>query len=427
MIFGDGFGHWATTRRRSSTKRLKAANRGSFLLPLFVQLSLLHMSPFTRNFIFSNRPYYRVARHAAFWLVWAVFFGIIYANKPSGSGGDVLVMIHSYPLSFIEAVIFTPNHVMFSYLIMYFLLPRYLLEGRYLAFVVGIIGAIVLTQAVAFFSTSLLIAWVRDWLQLPQPSRNFYFALMAGLRGGMTVGGFAATIKLMKYWYQKQQDNQQLTQQNLTNELQLLKSQLHPHFLFNTLNNLYALTLRNSPQSPELVLQLSELLSYMLYGCNAPKVALVQELAMLHNYIALERMRYGERLDVSVIISGDVDGKLIAPLLLLPFVENAFKHGTSEQLDQAWISLDLTIREQALKFKLINGRNPDVPVRANGEGIGLQNVRKRIMLLYPGQYDLTLVNEEESFMVTLILTLETVAPEKLVLVATSEQIVDPAS
>jgi sensor histidine kinase YesM len=385
------------------------------------------MSPFTRDFIFSKRPRYRVARHVAFWLAWAVFFGLIYASKPNGPNGNVLLMIHSYTLSFIEAIIFMPNHVLFSYLIMYFLLPRYLLKGRYWAFVVGIIGAIVLTQTVAYFSTSLLIAWVRDWLHLPQPARNFYFALMAGLRGGMTVGGFATTIKLMKYWYQKQQDNQQLTQQNLTNELQLLKSQLHPHFLFNTLNNLYALTLRNSPQSPELVLKLSELLSYMLYGCNAPKVALAQELAMLHHYIALERMRYGDRLDVSVTISGDVEGKRIAPLLLLPFVENAFKHGTSEQLDQAWISLDLTVRDQALKFKLINGRNPDVPVRANAEGIGLQNVRKRLTLLYPGQYDLTLVSEEESFLVTLMLTLETIAPEKPALVARSQPVVVPAS
>jgi sensor histidine kinase YesM len=339
----------------------------------------------------------------------------------------MLVMIHSYTLSFIEAIIFTPNHMMFSYLIMYFLLPRYLLKGKYWAFLVGLIGAIVLTQTVAYFSTSLLIAWVRDWLHLPQPSRNFYYALMAGLRGGMTVGGFAATIKLMKYWYQKQQDNQQLTQQNLTNELHLLKSQLHPHFLFNTLNNLYALTLRNSTQSPELVLKLSELLSYMLYGCNAPKVALAQELAMLQNYIALERMRYGDRLDVSVTISGDWEGKLIAPLLLLPFVENAFKHGTSEQLDQAWISLDLTVRDQALKFKLINGRNPDALVRANGEGIGLQNVRKRLTLLYPGQYDLTLVSEEESFQVTLMLTLETMAPQKPAMAATFEHLVAPAS
>lgn len=385
------------------------------------------MSPFTHNFVFSNRPCYRVARHAAFWLAWAVFFGLIYANKPSGSNGDMLVMIHSYTLSFIEAIIFTPNHMMFSYLIMYFLLPRYLLKGKYWAFLVGLIGAIVLTQTVAYFSTSLLIAWVRDWLHLPQPSRNFYYALMAGLRGGMTVGGFAATIKLMKYWYQKQQDNQQLTQQNLTNELHLLKSQLHPHFLFNTLNNLYALTLRNSTQSPELVLKLSELLSYMLYGCNAPKVALAQELAMLQNYIALERMRYGDRLDVSVTISGDWEGKLIAPLLLLPFVENAFKHGTSEQLDQAWISLDLTVRDQALKFKLINGRNPDALVRANGEGIGLQNVRKRLTLLYPGQYDLTLVSEEESFQVTLMLTLETMAPQKPAMAATFEHLVAPAS
>lgn len=247
---------------------------------------------------------------------------------------------------------------------------------------------------------------MRQYLGLPAPSVSFYFSLLAGLRGGLTVGGFAVAIKLMKYWYQKNRDNQLLIQQNLQAELALLKSQVHPHFLFNTLNNLYALTLTNSPKSPEVVLKLSSLLTYMLYDCNPAKVLLAKEVDLLRDYIVLEKLRYEERLDISVSISGEVQGKLIAPLLLLPFLENSFKHGVSEQLDQAWISLDVSVRANTLKFKLINSKPLSESPKPNPEGIGLQNVRKRLELIYPNQYELLLLNEEETFMVVLTLQLE---------------------
>ncbi|WP_332369013.1 histidine kinase [Spirosoma telluris] len=182
--------------------------------------------------------------------------------------------------------------------------------------------------------------------------------MMAGMRGATTIGGFAAAIKLVKIWYLKQQAYEQIDKEKLQAELQLLKSQVHPHFLFNTLNNLYALTLHKSDHSPAVVLKLSELLSYMLYECNASEVPLQKEIAFMRNYIGLEQLRYGDRLDMSVTISGDYPTKLIAPLLLVPFLENAFKHGTSEQLEQAWMHIDLSVQGNQLKFKVINSREP---------------------------------------------------------------------
>lgn len=180
---------------------------------------------------------------------------------------------------------------------------------------------------------------------------------------------------------------------------------MHPHFLFNTLNNLYALTLRKADNSPAVVLKLSELLSYMLYDCNAPEVSLEKEIAFMQNYIGLEQLRYGDRLDMSVQISGDYPHKPIAPLLLVPFLENAFKHGTSEQLEQAWMHLDLSVQGTTLKFKLINSREATEQDESPVGGIGLHNVRKRLQLLYPDRYDLRVVAETETFMVALTLEL----------------------
>jgi len=196
-------------------------------------------------------------------------------------------------------------------------------------------------------------------------------------------------------------------QQSAVAELKLLKAQLHPHFLFNTLNNLYSHILEYSPKSPEIVLQLSTLLRFMIYESNIPKIPLAKEMELLQNYISLEQLRYGDRLDVSVNVSGEIEKYQIAPLLLLPFLENAFKHGTSKQIDQCWISLDLSMEGDMLCFKLINSIDPHSKEDlTNNKGIGLFNVIRRLQLLYKDKYQFDTVRLEEVFVVNLTLTLE---------------------
>jgi LytS/YehU family sensor histidine kinase len=274
-----------------------------------------------------------------------------------------------------------------------------------------LVMATLLSAAVSYAITICIVTPFRESMGLVTPHSNFYYGLMSGLRGGLQTGGFAATIKLMKHFYFKQRDNQQLLQEKLTAELQLLKSQVHPHFLFNTLNNLYSLTLTKSDQAPEIVMKLSGLLRYMLYECNTQKVPLLKELSMLNDYIELEKLRYGPRLDMSVSIRGELENKQIAPLLLLPFVENSFKHGASEMLDQAWINLDIAVKADTLKLKLVNSK-PDssLPLtqkNSHSAGIGLMNVKKRLALIYPGLHELKLTGEEDTFIVNLGLILET--------------------
>lgn len=212
----------------------------------------------------------------------------------------------------------------------------------------------------------------------------------------------AVAIKLLKYWYTNQKAQQILIQEKLAGELKFLKTQIHPHFLFNTLNNLYALTLKKSDKAPGTVLKLSELINYMLYECKSDDVVLSKEIKFIRNYVDIEKMRYGDKLDVDIRVSGEVGDRKIAPLIILPFVENCFKHGASEDLQQSWVKITIDSHADHIVIKVENSKASDngkQPIR--DEGIGIQNVKRRLDLLYPGKYELKIMNGEETFLIIL--------------------------
>ncbi|AXY78748.1 two-component system sensor protein [Paraflavitalea soli] len=229
--------------------------------------------------------------------------------------------------------------------------------------------------------------------------------MLAGLRGAITIGGMAAAIKLMKHWYVKEQRNLQLQKEKAEAQLQLLKAQVHPHFLFNTLNNIYSHTQGVAPVAAQLVMGLSDMLRFMLYECNQPLVPLSKELTMIRDYISLEKIRYDERFDIHLDIPSGADHLYIAPLLLLPLVENCFKHGASNMLEQPWLNLQIHLKEDLMEMRLMNGKAKEKKQGPNF-GIGIENVRKRLQLLYPDRHTLKIMNEEEVFVVTLTLQLE---------------------
>lgn len=189
-------------------------------------------------------------------------------------------------------------------------------------------------------------------------------------------------------------------------ELKLLRAQIHPHFLFNTLNNLYGLTLEKSDLAPELVLKLSALMDYMLYECNHPKVSLANELKHLQNYLEIERIRYGDKLQLDFRQKGETEKLEIAPMLLLAFFENAFKHGVSKSIQKPFVSISVKIQQEHFKLTIKNSRNPnDARQETYTQGIGLSNVRKRLELIYPNAYQLDINPKENTFEVTLELKL----------------------
>ncbi len=187
------------------------------------------------------------------------------------------------------------------------------------------------------------------------------------------MAGYGSMIVLFKYWAKKQKEFLNAEKEKVSVELQLLKAQVHPHFLFNTLNNIYSFSLQNSKETPQMILKLSSFLSYILYDCKNNQILFENEIEIMKNYIDLEKERY-EKLEVSLNFEGDLKNKWIAPLLLI--LENAFKHGTSEQLERTWLSMEVYVKQNLFRCKILNSKNENVLPSAKGIGIG--NVKRRL-------------------------------------------------
>jgi sensor histidine kinase YesM len=360
-------------------------------------------------FIFSNETKYRLQRHLVFWLFWWLSQGILYAFVPSNSP---LTYSEKIPQSMLNSILYLPTHIFLSYSLMYFVIPMYVVKQKYGATAIWTILLMVATASLAAFITIVIIPPVNSFV-LParllkssgQKNDSFYIALLAGLRGALTVGGLAAAIKLTKHWYVEGQRNLQLQKENMQSQLQVLKAQIHPHFLFNTLNNIYSYTQHTSPTASKMVMGLSDILRYMLYECNQQLTPLSNEFRMIEEYINLEKIRYGNKLELHIDFPEQAGEYTIAPLLLLPLVENCFKHGISNILEHPWLNMSVTLENNWMTMNLVNSKALQAQSSLSS-GIGIENVRRRLDLLYPNKYELTINNEEEIFIVKLKLKLE---------------------
>lgn len=214
--------------------------------------------------------------------------------------------------------------------------------------------------------------------------------------------GSAIAIKLLKIWIEQQNEKHNIEKENLQSELNVLKAQLHPHFLFNTMNNLYALSLEESSKTSEGIAKISDLLRSVLYECNDAEYELEKEIKLIDNFIELEMMRHSALLKISFNKNGDFNNIKIAPMLLFTLVENCFKHGKMNNPDDSWVKLDLLSKGNSIIFEAINSKQNGLKKeKDNHEGIGLSNLKKRLDLLYPGRYKFTISDEKDSFKVHL--------------------------
>lgn len=347
----------------------------------------------TRHFTIANS---RVLTHILFWVGYMALYTGVHAD-----GGERFL---HYFLGELEGL---PAAILVAYVNLYVLFPFFFARRKYLLYVAGALlvlfaGAIVTrvmeengdpffyarTGADYFYSHTIdpIFTWSR------------IFKTMTWLLSPVLL--LTLVIRIFQQSFMQEQQQQELAKEKLAAELDYLKAQIHPHFLFNTLNNLYALTLEASPVAPAVVLKLSGLVSYMLYDSQAGEIALEKEIAHIRNYMELETLRYGNRLDVSLNVSGETGEKMIAPLLLVPFVENAFKHGVSNETDNVWVTIDLKVKNGWLQMKVENSAG-DHPKTGDKSGIGLQNVNKRLQLLYPQLHELVTQKEAGRYMVDL--------------------------
>ena len=304
-------------------------------------------------------------------------------------------------------IISLPLKIAAGYTLIYFLAPRYLLKKKYLAFSIGLVIYVCLfaflrrlTDVFLVYPIVILYPDQTDFWNIGAMFRNLIYVY--------PVVGLGSAIYFVIHWAINFQRSQELEKQKLEAELKMLKSQINPHFLFNSINNIYALALEKSSKTPDALLKLSELLHSMLYECAGDKIALEKEVQLIHSYLNLEKLRYGDKVDIFFKVRGDTDNFQISPLLLVPLVENSFKHGVSESIDTCWVNLDLEVTNDELIFHVKNSKVQNINGKVSTEkhGIGLDNLSKRLSLEYRDGSELTTQENEESFEVRLKLSHE---------------------
>ncbi|PWV49053.1 sensor histidine kinase [Chitinophaga sp. S165] len=328
--------------------------------------------------------------HLLFWLVYVLYQAVSYNWENTDSLDFVLppqVLVVSIPVTIIAA-----------YLNLYVLLPLFYYRRQYIRYAFAILLLLLLSGlSMRYLTHTYILPWekLHNPVRYAQENKHFWIPVRILRMALQTypVIAFTTLLQLMYRAFHQEKDLRELEKEKYSAEIAFLKAQINPHFFFNTLNSLYALTLKGSDLASKVVLHLSQLMRYMIYDAGADKVLLKHDIDHIGNYIKIEQMRFADRLDLSFNYSGDIEHKMIAPLLLLPLVENAFKHGIEE--DAGWVTIHLKVTGNRLFLKVENSYPKNI--KTSGNGLGLRNVKRRLELIYPGQYQLQLNRTEESF------------------------------
>ncbi|MDT7831781.1 histidine kinase [Flavobacteriaceae bacterium S356] len=299
-----------------------------------------------------------------------------------------------------------PAQMAAAYFLCYYQLPRQIFKKKYLSFVASLLVSAFVFSVLArlaiiyiaepFIRTDFEEETVLEVLSDPYYLLTVYVPVVYSFPLIMFV------IKIVKGRQKEKNELTVLQKEKATTELNFLKAQIHPHFLFNTLNNLYSLTIDKSDLAPEVVIKLSEILDYMIYECADPKVSVSKVQTLIQHYIDLEKLRYGEQLDL--VFDCDIDDPTteIAPLILLPLVENAFKHGASKDLDAPKVHISLEVQKEALHFTIFNTKSVLVAQKeTDKKGIGSSNIKRRLDLIYPNAHTLKIDDKVDSYFVAL--------------------------
>ena len=325
--------------------------------------------------------------HALFWIMYYFFLCLVFYNA---------YQIHDF-IFFVQLILFMPFSAALVYVNFYILIPYFLYRKKYFYYALllslSLFGAAFIDQLLKQLYAHFGSKWFAFTAEL-----NFQ-NLFSEAISLFYLSGFTTAVKLSKDWIQNQQLMKEKEKQYLETELNFLKAQIQPHFFFNTLNNLYSLTLKKSDQAPEIVLKLSALMSYMLYESNTPKVSLSKEITYLQNYLDLEKLRFGQRLVVTFEMEGQIEEVNIPPMILILFLENSFKHGVKNNLNKIHIAISLRVADGFLFFGV---KNPVGDNTSTGNaGIGLKNAKRRLDLLYGDNYHLDLSEKQNEFIVSL--------------------------
>ena len=334
-----------------------------------------------------------VSIHLLFWI--GVWFFYVYFFSYNSTDANFVTWF---------SIFLIPVTMITTYFVVYYLIPNYLLCKKYFLFTLYSIYTLIISTWLILMTifASLLFLSNLNIDKMPPMSRNYIFVLILVYLIVLLV----SFVNLLSHNFETESKNRELqntileTQLQIKDqELQYVKKQIHPHFLFNTLNTIYGFALKQSTNTPEIILKLSNLLDYILYQVNKPKVSLEKEIMHLQEYIDLERIRFQDTLKINFSSDRINNEKLVPPMLLIPFVENAFKHGN---LINGFLQIDIqiSVKDDSLNFMIKNTVKKEADEKSK-TGIGLENIKKRLDLIYPDAYRLKIDLIEEWYQVDL--------------------------
>jgi len=290
------------------------------------------------------------------------------------------------------------NYLIAAFIINYLLLPKYFYKRKYLEFGISVLLVVLVSiLAEEFWLEKMLFPNTRKGDNVP----GIVFSYMYLMPILMVFVGFKFAWDLQT----RERQIEKMQSAVAESQLQFLNSQINPHFLFNNLNNLYSYALENSPKTPKIILELSSILRYMLYDCREKYVPLEKEVKSLNDFIKLQSLQIEERGDINFECTGDLQNQRIAPLILIVFVENCFKHSTSSMTERINIDISLHGEDNKVIMECANGYSQSQNIESLSNGIGLENVKKRLELVYPEDHKLEISDDNNVFKVHLEIAL----------------------
>ncbi len=342
----------------------------------------------------------RIALHILFW-VFVLFLAPLVADSSIVEVWQSLVF----------RGVGLPTKMIATYFLAYYLIPKYFQKEKYFQFIVYFIISSFLFCVIYRFNNVQIaerLAGAEGYKERLWEIVTYYDETILGYIGRV----YSVTIpfifiKMLRSRGVEKRRVEQLEKEKVDAELNFLKAQIHPHFLFNTLNNLYALTIKKSDHAPDVVAKLSEMLDYMLYQCKEERVLVSKEITLLQNYLDLEKLRYGERLQLKFEHKIDDHTAQIAPLVLISIIENAFKHGVSGAIQQPMVEISISVKEGVSYIRVYNSKSEISQTDEMGykKGIGETNVKRQLELIYPDRYEWNYEESSTSYEVNLTIRL----------------------
>lgn len=334
-----------------------------------------------------------IVYHSVFWIGYFIFNTLRWG-----------FYFDDYLYSLKSNIVEFPIHLVLVYFNIYFLLRKIFPKSLplYIFYFLSSIFIMSLVRIILTYGLVTTDVWRESTIPVESPFGFNY--ILAVYIGELYLVGLVTSIYLIIALYTSKKNTIELQQRNHETELAFLRSQVQPHFFFNTLNNLYSLTLENSDKAPATVLKLSDLMSYVIYKGKEKSVSLAEEIEHINNYIDLENLRFGDKLDAKLSILGNIQDKFLPPLILMPFVENSFKHGIHYRKGKIPIHITIQVDKNMLTFQTVNpigaGGIPPLKSKATS-GIGIQNTQRRLELLFGTNFSLEVYDKQDFFKTTL--------------------------